>query len=94
MVLYQSNLLTESQYNVFVAEPSASAILDSGASTTVTGKIWLESYCQGLSKDQLKEVKYINSSNSFKLGSDQKFSSLHKATIPAKIEAMKKREQK
>ena len=85
VVLYQSNLLTESQYNVFVAESSASAILDSGASATVTGKIWLESYCQGLSKDQLREVKYNDSSNSFKFGSDQKFSSLYKATIPAKI---------
>ena len=85
VVLYQSGLLTENQYQIFVAESSASAILDSGASATVAGRVWLDSYCAGLSEQQLGKVKYYDSTNSFKFGSDKKYESLCTATIPAKI---------
>ena len=85
IVLYQSNLLTDEEYNVFVAEASVAAILDSGASASVTGKIWFESYLEGLPIHKQEVVEYLDSSASFKFGSEQKFKSLFKAKIPAEI---------
>ena len=47
IVLYQSNLITDEDFKIFVAEASVSAILDSGASSSVTGKKWLQGYIEG-----------------------------------------------
>ena len=85
IALYQSNLITEKDYHIFVAEASASAILDSGASATVAGKIWFDTYREGLPEKQQQEIQYMDSHSTFKFGSDQKFPSLFKAKIPARI---------
>ena len=44
ITLYESNLITQQDFNVFVAEASTSAILDSGATATVVGECWLNSF--------------------------------------------------
>ena len=88
-MLYQSNLVTPEQYSVFVAESSASAILDSGASATVAGVTWLETYFNGLSEKQQQQVEYSDSSSSFKFGSGKRYHSLYKVKIPAKIGSKK-----
>ena len=85
IVLYQSNLLTDTDFKVFVSESLTSAILDSGASATVAGKTWFDSYYEGLSTGQQKNVRFSDSNSAFKFGCDQRFQSLGKATIPAKI---------
>ena len=85
IILYQSNLLTEDQYKNFVAESCVSAILDSGASATVAGKVWFENYVEGLSDAQRDLVEYYNSDSAFKFGSGEKFQSLFRARVPAKI---------
>ena len=85
VVLYQSNLLTEREFKIFVAESSTSAILDCGASATVAGKVWFDGYCEGLSEAQHQQVQFFNSNASFKFGSGEKFKSLFKALIPANI---------
>lgn len=85
VVLYQSNLLTEKEFQIFVSESATSAILDSGASATVAGKVWFESYLEGLSQEELQMVEYMDTNSSFKFGSDEKFPGLFKAKIPAKI---------
>ena len=85
VVLYQSNLVTEEDYRIFTAESSVSAILDSGASSTVAGEAWFNGYYDGLSEDQQKTLVYEDSSSTYKFGSDQRFPSLFKVAIPAKI---------
>ena len=85
IVLYQSNLVTAAEFNVFVAESSTSAILDCGASATVAGKEWFESYFDGLTEEQQQLVEYVESNSVFKFGSGQKFTSLYRAKIPAEI---------
>ena len=85
IVLYQSSLLTEKEYDIFVAEASVAAILDSGASASVAGKVWLEGYLEGLPKKKQEQVEYYNSSSTFKFGSQEKFKSLYRVKIPAKV---------
>ena len=85
IVLYQSNLVTDEDYRVFVAEASISAILDSGASSSVAGKKWLQSYIAGLPEKEQIKIEYRPSSSSFKFGNDKKYRSEHKVVIPARI---------
>ena len=85
VVLYQSNLITEADYQTFVAEAATSAILDSGAPANVAGKIWFESYVSGLTDKQQKSVKYFDSSSTFRFGSGQVYKSLYRAEIPVRI---------
>ena len=85
VVLYQSNLVTPNDFNVFLTESSTSAILDCGASATVAGKEWFQNYFEGLDSKQQKKVEYRESNKIFRFGSNQKFKSLYQAQIPAKI---------
>ena len=56
IVLYQSNLITPKDYSTFIAEASVAAILDSGASSSVAGKKWMESYLDGLPEGSRQKV--------------------------------------
>ena len=85
VILYQSHLLTEDDFKIFVAEASVAAILDSGASANVAGNEWYESYCKGLSNTDQKAITQESSSSQFKFGSGQKFGSMFKAVVPAVI---------
>ena len=85
VVLYQSNLICERDFNIFVAESSVSAILDCGASATVSGKGWFDSYVNGLSAEQQSKVQIFDSQSSFKFGTGESFKSCFKAKIPARI---------
>ena len=85
IVLYQSNLITEDDFKTFVVQSATSAILDSGASVNVAGKVWFNSYISGLSSKDAEKVKYFDSSSTFKFGSGKVFKSLYRAEIPASI---------
>ena len=56
---------------------SNSAVLDSGASATVAGKLWFDSFYEGMDKEQQSKVKYSESARSFKFGSGDSYKSLH-----------------
>ena len=84
-MLYQSNLVTPRDFTIFISEASVAAILDSGASSSVAGKKWLDSYLQGLSDNSMKKVAYQKSNTRFKFGSGTVFESLYKVKIPARI---------
>ena len=45
-----------------------SAILDSGASTTVCGKKWLDCFLETLPNDSKKKIPYEEGTNCFKFG--------------------------
>ena len=70
---------------VFVSESLAAAILDSGASSTVAGKVWVDCYVDGLSSQMQESVTYHDSINSFKFGSGKVFPSLYRVKLPAVI---------
>ena len=70
---------------VFVSESLSSAILDSGATATVSGKVWMECYLDSLSEDDRSKVVYAESANSFKFGSGDFFKSIYKVKVPALI---------
>ena len=78
-------MIPESSMKIFVAESLSAAILDSGASSTVSCKVWIESYVEGLSSPEQDLVTYSNSSSSFKFGSGEPIPSLYKVKIPATI---------
>ena len=69
VTLFQSAFIGESAMKTFVAESFSSAILDSGASSTVSGKTWVDCYVDGLSSQSQDKVSYSSSLNNFKFGS-------------------------
>lgn len=85
VTLFQSSLVTEAQQKIFVSETLNTAVLDSGATGNVAGKAWLDCYLTSLSDTDRNLVEYNNSSNGFKFGSDDIFTSLYKVKIPACI---------
>ena len=85
VVLYQSNLITEQDFKIFVVEASTSGILDSGASANVAGVAWVDSYVEGLNERQFQKVKYFDSCKTFKFGSGKVYKSLYRAELPATI---------
>ena len=85
VTLYQAAFIGEYSMKTFVAESMSAAILDSGASSTVCGKIWMECYVDGLPAENQEKVVYKPSLNSFKFGSGSIFPSLYKAKLPAVV---------
>ena len=72
-----------------------SAILDSGASTTVCGKKWLNCFLETLPEDSKKKKKkkkkkipYEEGTKCFKFGDGLKVKSLKKVTLPCVIAKM------
>ena len=85
VVLYQSVLHTQEFKQQFTGETSSAAALDSGATSSVRGKTWIDCYDKTLSdEDQLKVTK-ASSSRNFKFGGGWKVAFVEKVTLPATI---------
>ena len=65
-----------------------SAILDSGAGTTVCGKKWLDCFLETLPEDSKKEILYEEGTKCFKFGDGLKVKSSKKVTLPCVIAKM------
>ena len=67
VTLFQSNLVTDDCMKIFTAESMRSATLDFGASSTVSGKKWMDVYIDSLSPSDQSEITYttINISQFF-----------------------------
>ena len=89
VTLYQSNMVTDEQMKTFVAESFNSAILDSGATTSVAGRLWYRCYVDALPVQYASNIRKTKSTNSFKFGSGKVYPSLCKVTIPAQIGSRK-----
>ena len=85
ITLFQSNLVMNDQFNIFLSETLNTAVLDSGAPTNVAGKTWTKCYLNSLSEDDKSKVTRSESNKSFKFGSDHVFNSLYKIKFPASI---------
>ena len=59
-----------------------------GASATLSGTNWFNSYFQGLSEDKQREVQYCESNNYFKFGTGEKFKNKFKLIFPALLDPM------
>ena len=64
-----------------------STILDSGASTTICGKKWLDCFLETLPEDS-KKIPYEERTKCFKFGDGLKVKSLKKVTLPCVIAKM------
>ena len=73
--MYQSNLNSDNCFTRFTGEPFGTAILDSVATKTVCGRMWINCYTESLSGKEKELVKHTDSENAFKLAMAEKSSS-------------------
>ena len=64
------------------SEVRNSTVLDSGCTSTVAGKLWIDCYLQSLSNDKLSRVVRKKSNKIFKFGSGETKQSMETITIP------------
>ena len=83
--LFQSNLVTENDMKTLVYESLSTAILDSGVTATVAGRVWMECYLDSLTEKEKSRVGYAESNTSFCFSAGEIVSSIGKVTIPAII---------
>ena len=69
----------------FVGETLSCAVLDSGCTRTVCGKVWLNCYLDTLTDDEKKCIKEESSKTSFKFGDGIAVMSQKRVTIPTVI---------
>ena len=68
-----------------VSESLNCALLDSGASKNVCGKVWLDVYLDSLSESEKKKVSSKKSDSFFRFGDGNKVKSSQTITIPASL---------
>ena len=56
--LYQSDFDHPEQLKTFVSESWNAAVLDSGATNTVAGEVWHNSYITSLNKNEKQKIKH------------------------------------
>ena len=71
--------------NQFVGETLNAAVLDSGRTRTVCGKLWLDCYIDSLSREDSKLIEERPSSTRFKCGDGRVVQASRKVIIPAYI---------
>ena len=80
-----SNGVQDQYMSTFLSETFNSAILDSGCSKTVCGRVWYEKYCDSISEKDVQSIEEIKGTSKFKFGNGESFPSIKKVRIPAKI---------
>ena len=83
VTLFQSSLVTDSCMKIFVAESLCAAVLDSGATATVSGRRWMETYVESLPDIYKNRVEKYPSGNSFKFGSGAVYTASQRMKVPA-----------
>ena len=73
------------KFQIFVAEATKSAVVDTACTKTVGGLHWFNSYVDSLDEEQRKKVEIIESNTSFKFGDGRQVKSQKRARIPAQI---------
>ena len=83
--MYQLNFSSDNCFKRFTVEFFGAAILDSGASKTVCGRMWTDCYTESLSGKERESVKHTDSKNSFKFGDGRRVKSFSQVVTPTKI---------
>ena len=88
IVLFQSDYDHPSHLKGLVAEAWNCAVLDSGATKTVCGRIWYNTYLQSLPITEYSLITSSESTNIFRFGDGQQIQSMRQVCIPVKIGSM------
>ena len=80
IILYTGTSKTEAC--LLTREARNSAVLDSGCTSTVAGKLWIDCYLQSLSNDKLSRVVREKSNKIFKFGNGETKQFIETITIP------------
>ena len=83
--MFQADYDHPSKLKGLVAESWNSAVLDSGASKTVCGQAWLNTYLNSLNESDQSKVNYRNSSSSYRFGDGNQVMATKSVQIPAVI---------
>ena len=68
-----------------LSEAWSTAVLDSGATSTVCGQVWFNEFLDSLNEETKSTIRYTESSKPFRFGDGKKILSHQAATIPAMI---------
>lgn len=83
IILFQSDYDHPKHLPGLVAESWNAAVLDSGATKTVCGRSWYNTFIESLSETDVKKVKTSPVSNVYRFGDGNEVTSTQTATIPA-----------
>ena len=72
-----------------MAESWNVAVLDCGASKTVCGQAWFDTYIETLSSEERSKITYDKSNSIYQFGDGKKIPALKNAKIPALIGSQK-----
>ena len=84
--MFQADYDHHSKLRGLVAESWNSAVLNSGASKTVCGQAWLNTYLNSLNESDQSKVSYRNSFSSYRFGVGNKVMVTKSVQIPAVID--------
>ena len=84
-ILFQADFDHPSKLQGLLSESWNAAVLDSGASKTVYGRVWLDSYIDSLSEGQKAKMVFQTSSSIYRFGDGKTFKATNKTQIPAEI---------
>ena len=89
VVLFQSDFDHPSKLQSSAAESWNAAILDCGASKTVCGQAWFDTYIETLSNEDKSNTTYDKSNSIYRFGDGKTIPALKNARIPALIGSQK-----
>ena len=70
---------------MMIAETIATLVLDTGASTTVAGKTWINDFMETLTKEQKAAVVREKDNRIFRFGNGQRYPSHYRILIPIQL---------
>ena len=85
IVLYQSDYDHPSKFLSLVDESRNAAVLDSGASKTVCGESWFNTFQDSLNDNDRNKIQFQDSSSQYKFGDGAQVTAITSATIPIVI---------
>ena len=85
IVLYQSDYDHPSKFLSLVDESRNAAVLDSGASKTVCGESWFNTFQESLNDNERNKIQFQDSNSQYKFGDGAQITAITSATIPVVI---------
>ena len=82
IILFVSNDIV---LQLLISETWCSAVLESGATSTVCGKVWSDEYFKNLPSEQKSKITYTTSLKPFRFNDDRQLTPVKAATVPATI---------
>ena len=83
--LFDSDYEEASKLKHLVSDTLDSAVLDSAATKTAAGKLWVDDYISKLSQEERNNINQRSSHSVYKFGDGEKVTASYAVTIPAQI---------